>query len=260
MNTLPLISVVIPCYNQEAWLAQTLDCVLAQTYANWECVVVDDGSTDGSAAIVKDYMEKDARVRYFKRENGGLSAARNSGVRQSSGKYILPLDGDDLIEPNYLEEAVNYLEAHPETKLVYCQAQLFGTMNGPWKLPPYEYRHFILDNCIFCACVYRKADYEKTGGYDENMKSGMEDWEFLLRLLSPEDAVYQIPQVLFHYRTRKHSLTARMRKREKDVLWQVFCKHPEIYKDLLWEAVLEQPEANKKKIYQYRRAFRKGRK
>lgn len=232
----PLVSVIVPCFNQEEYIAGTLDSVLAQTYPDWECIVMDDGSSDGSAAIVRSYCDKDKRIKYFHQENAGVSRARNQAVAHSSGEFILPLDGDDMIAPEYISEAVEYFRRNPSVKLVYCLADTFGTVNGPWLLKSFKYDDFVWENCIFCSALFRRSDFDKAGGYNENMKTGLEDWDFFLSLIGPDDIVYQIPKVLFHYRITPGSRTRRMED-EKDLLWQVLQNHPGIYRQRLFDFV-----------------------
>lgn len=234
----PLVSVIVPCYNQAQYLPETLDTVLAQTYQNWECIIVDDGSPDNTAEVAKTYQAKDARFNYVRKENGGLASARNYGIQHSSGEYILPLDSDDLIGASYLEDAVAYFAAHPETKLVYCKAEKFGAENGPWELPDYSYESLVNWNIIFCTCVYRREDYNKTKGYNTNMKYGFEDWDFLLSLLKPEDVVHRIPKTLFFYRTKTGSMLKSMNPTIEYTLKQIGHNHPEVFgiyaQDIVW--------------------------
>lgn len=232
----PVVSVIIPCYNQEKYIAETLDSVLAQTFRDWECIVMDDGSSDGSAAVVRAYCDKDPRIKYFHQENGGVSKARNEAVARSCGEYILPLDGDDLIAPSYIEEALAHMRSNPATKLVYCLADTFGGVSCPWLLKSFSYEDFVWENCIFCTALFRRSDFDAAGGYNVNMVNGLEDWDFLLSLLGPEDVVYQIPKVLFHYRILPGSRTRRMDD-EKELLWQILQNHPDIYKDRLFAMV-----------------------
>lgn len=116
------ISIIIPCFNHAEFLAETLNSVLSQTYKNWECIVVNDGSTDNTEEIVSNYCRKDERIKYVSQRNMGVSAARNRGIQESDGYFILPLDGDDIIDSTYIEKAVCYFEENPQTTLVYCKA------------------------------------------------------------------------------------------------------------------------------------------
>ena len=103
MKNATLISVVIPAYNAGQFLDETLESVLSQTYENWECIIVNDGSTDKTESIAKKWCEKDARFRYFYKENSGASDTRNLGIKEARGEYIAFLDADDLYLPEYLE-------------------------------------------------------------------------------------------------------------------------------------------------------------
>ena len=165
----PRISIIIPCFNGEKYIRETLDCLQKQTIDAWECVIVNDGSTDNSLEILKEYAAKDSRYKYIDKDNAGPAISRNTAIAASSGKYILPLDADDLIAPSYAEKAIDYLEEHPNCKLVYCKAQFFGDRNGLVQLPIYNYYELPYENSIFCSCIYRRLDFDKTSGYNPNM-------------------------------------------------------------------------------------------
>ena len=233
------VSIIVPAYNQQEWIADTLDSVLAQTYPDWECIVMDDGSTDRTLEIAESYSGRDSRIRVFSQVNGGPSNARNNAIKHSKGEYILPLDADDLISPQYLELAVKRFSEFPETKLVYCQADFTGDMSGPWELRPYVYDEFIRINCIFNACMFRRSDFDKTGGYDESMRSGLEDWDFLIGLLRKEDIVFQLPEVLFHYRRRVASQTSLAAEHEPELFLHIIANHPDVYKDVIFSEMRE---------------------
>lgn len=197
----PRISIIIPCYNGEKHIRETLNCLLEQTIEDWECIIVNDGSVDHSIDILKEYAKKDIRFHYIDKENEGPSVARNTGIKASSGKYILPLDADDLIDPTYVEKAITYLEQHPNTKMVYCICETFnGDKRGDFVMEKYSYEVMIWKNMLFNAGVFRRSDFDKTDGYNPNMRRGNEDWDFWISLLKPEDEVYQIPEKLFFYR------------------------------------------------------------
>lgn len=200
-----LVSIIVPCYNHGAFLSEALDSVLLQTISDWECIIVNNGSTDNSEAVAKSYLEKDSRFKYFFQENKGVSSARNFAIANASGEYILPLDADDKIGKNYLEKGITLLKNQPLLKVIYCNAELFGELSGRWNLPPFKMQEFLIENKIFCSAIYRKSDFQKTKGYDEQMKSGFEDWEFWITMIDNESQVYRIPEVLFYYRVRQGS-------------------------------------------------------
>lgn len=236
----PLVSVIVPCYNQAQYLPETLDSVLAQTYPYWECIIVNDGSPDNTEEIANQYCDKDSRFKYLYKENGGLSSARNAGIKSSKGEFILPLDSDDLIGIAYLEKAIEHFTNHPETKLVYCKAQMFGEVNKLWDLPTYEYEKLLLSNQIFCSAFYKKVDFELTTGYNESLKSGLEDWDFWLQLLDKESTVYRLPEVHFHYRIREGSMIRSMNQNEimearKNIYNNHRNKFEEYVPNLIWQ-------------------------
>jgi len=117
----PLVSVVIPAYNGEKYLDETIQSVIAQTYPNWELLIVDDGSKDGTAAIGKRWAAQDARVTYIYQANQGMASARNAGIEKAKGKYVAFLDHDNLFLPKKLELQVAHLEANPGVGLSYAR-------------------------------------------------------------------------------------------------------------------------------------------
>ncbi|MEE0443593.1 MAG: glycosyltransferase, partial [Acutalibacteraceae bacterium] len=105
----PLVSVIIPTYNNERQLPRCIDSLLAQTYGNFELIAVDDGSTDGSGSVLDAYAERDARIRVIHRKNGGVSSARNVGIDDAKGEYVTFVDGDDAVDPSYIEHLAGAL-------------------------------------------------------------------------------------------------------------------------------------------------------
>ena len=242
-----MVSIIVPCYNQADYLPETLDSILAQTYTNWECVIVNDGSPDNTDEVVQRYLTQDDRFKYIKQSNKGPAAARNAGIENSFGEFILPLDADDLIAPTYLEKAVTVFSHNADTKLVYSKADIFGQENGPWNLDDYNYDSFIWKNCIFCSAMYKRCDYLKTGGYNVNMTHGLEDWDFFLSLLKKDDVVHCIDETLFHYRVKEKSRTKDYQKQHYDETLLQICKnHPEVYNPFKERIIIYRNELLKK--------------
>lgn len=242
MKDYALISVIVPCYNQAIYLPETLDSVLHQTYQNWEAIVVNDGSPDNTEDVALEYAAKDKRIKYICKENGGLSSARNAGIEYAKGEFILPLDSDDIIKPEYMKKAIEAFEDSPQLKVVYCNAFFFGIKNGLWEDVHYSgYRKLLVANSIFCSSFFRKTDWLKAGGYDENMRKGHEDWEFYIRLLQDEGLVYQIPEVLFYYRTKEVSMLTMASQKEilAETEFYIYTKNRAIYGKYFGEAILE---------------------
>ena len=110
----PLVSVIVPCYKKVHFLPKTLNSILNQTYNNWECIIVDNGSPDNTVEVANFFASRDRRFKILSQENQGLAMARNNGIAASRGYFILPLDSDDMIESTYLEKAVDYFKKRPD--------------------------------------------------------------------------------------------------------------------------------------------------
>lgn len=226
---MPMVSVVIPCYNQGAFIAEALDSVLAQSCQDFEIIVVNDGSTDRETTVILETLDF-PRTRVVHTANHGVSAARNTAIALAAGKYILPLDADDRIGRDYLEKAAGVLDRHPEVGFVYCLARLFGAKRGMFYLNNGSLGDMLLDSRVFCSAMFRKSDWTVTEGYNNNMRQGWEDWDFWLSILEQGKTPYLIPEVCFYYRVRKGSRTRSMSSEQKLAMQlQLFDNHRDLY-------------------------------
>lgn len=201
-----MVSVIIPCYNDGQYLEEAVMSACESFYEPLEVIIVDDGSEDDLTRKVLRSMKLAGRkVIYAK--HGGPAKARNVGIRQARGEYILPLDADDKISPEYISEAAAILEAKSEIGIVYCLADVFEGSTGIWKLPDFDIGTMLYQNIIFSAGMFRKKDWERAGGYDESFLHFPEDWDFWLSLLDLGLKPYRIEKVYFHYRKRKNNLS-----------------------------------------------------
>ena len=231
---MPVVSVIVPSYNLGEYLPETLDSVLSQTFADWECLIVENGSTDRSPAIAAAYAAKDARFRVLEMPgNVGVASARNKGMEEATGKYILLLDADDLIAPHYMAEAVRALDADPALTLVYGRGERFGAQTR-WDLPPFSMETMLARNCLYISCFFRR---EQAARFDPEFRTGFEDWDFWLSLLEGVDSpkVLQLPSLCFRYRTRRRSrnfgvtdgslrdIRKRLWEKHKDLYGRYFC-------------------------------------
>lgn len=207
----PLVSVIMPLYNMEEFVSDTLHSVLASTYHQIEVIVVDDGSTDASPRIVAEIAARDARVKLLHQENAGPSRARNRAVAASNGVYILPVDADNLLAPQFIAQAVPILEAHPEVKVVRPTMEFIGDKQGHWQLPEFSLPLLARRNHIDTCALYRRADFDRVGGYCETIIA-REDWDFWIAVLKDGGEVVRLPEVGYYYRVRKQSKRIRDRR------------------------------------------------
>jgi glycosyltransferase involved in cell wall biosynthesis len=194
----PLVSVVVPTYNYGRFIGETLEALRAQTHAAWECVVVDDGSTDDTEEVVARAAASDPRVRYVRQPNQRQAVAKNTGLKEARGRYVQFLDADDLLEPLKLERQVEFLESHPEADIVYGGARYFHTdrpeerlygmfgERAPW-MPELsgagrELVHALVRMNIMAinAALVRREVFDDVGEFDPALPP-VEDWEYWLR-------------------------------------------------------------------------------
>jgi glycosyltransferase involved in cell wall biosynthesis len=230
----PYISVIVPCYKQSHFLDGSLQSVLDQTYLNWECIIVNDGSPDDTESVAKQWCEKDDRFKYIFKENGGLSSARNSGIKIASGVYILPLDADDLLHVHYLTKLAPVLDLNQEIGIVSCYTSIFrnNISNIIDELKPKgdQVKNLLYQNQLVATSLYRKSLWIDVGGYDESMKKGFEDWEFWIASTKLGNFYKIIPEFLFYYRKATESMLVNTIKNHfEDNKEYIIKKHKELY-------------------------------
>lgn len=215
MSSAARVSIIIPCYNDGKYLPEAVASARAQTHPAIEIIVVDDHSTDPETLTVYERLRGEGiQVLQTPAGRKGPSAARNTGIAAATGEYLLPLDADDVIAPAYVSKAVAVLEADPAIGICYCHARFMGLKSGPWTLPPYSFEELLCGNMIFATALFRKADWEKVGGYDERLTVGLEDYALWLRLTDQGAQVHQLKEELFFYRIKGGSRSARLMQGE----------------------------------------------
>lgn len=224
-----LVSVIIPVYNMEKFLRETLDSVLASDYPNFEVVLMDDGSSDTSLDIAQEYASKDKRMQVHVQANAGPCAARNHAISLARGTYILPVDADNRITPTFISHAVAEIEKDPEVKVVCPRAEFIGDRSGEWTLPPFSLGLLARRNMIDTCALYRKADWERIGGYCEEIIA-REDWEFWISMLKDGGKVVRLPQVELYYRVRAGSKRIQDRSLKPHVTKVLNIRHAEFFR------------------------------
>ena len=220
----PLVSVIMPLYNAEAYVEAAILSVLASSFRPLEVVVVDDGSTDGSAKVVEALAQADGRVRLLRQANAGPCRARNVAVAASRGRYILPVDADDLLGSSFIADAVAVLELQPEVKVVRPTIDFIGKRSGRWHLPDFSLRLLARRNHIAACALYRREDFDRIGGYCEEIKA-REDWDFWISMLKDGGKVVRLPEVGYYYRVLAQSKRFRDRKLAAHVIRTLNIRH-----------------------------------
>ncbi len=208
----PSVSVVIPAYNQAGYLAECIQSVLAQTYTDYEIIVVDDGSTDNTPNIVKSFSHA---VRYVRQENQGLAGARNTGIREARGKYVALLDSDDAWLPTFLNSMMSLAKTTPEAAVLYCgiiyidewgcYLPQFGRMRV---LPPEElYETLLRYNFLIPSTIVMDRSVVMAAGLFDVSFRRLQDWELWIRMLRQGYTIAGSDECLVRYRIHAKSLS-----------------------------------------------------
>lgn len=219
MNILDLVSIVTPIYNGERFISQTIESVIHQSYQNWEMLIIDDGSKDNSASIVKNYAEKDPRIKLLQQSNAGSAAARNNGLRHAKGRYICFLDADDIWDITFLEKQLYFLK-EKKAGVVYASYRRINEEGleilKPYIVPAKVNYNGLLKTCSI-SCLTAMFDREKTGEvfFNEALKSLRDDFVFWLTILKKLDYAYGNSEVLASYRIFSGSTTSNKKKMMK---------------------------------------------
>ena len=232
---MPRLSIITPCYNAGCYIDALIKSVLRQEYTDWEFVIVDDGSTDGSRSLAESYAAKDSRIRVFSQPNGGVAKARNFGFKnlKNASDYIYFLDADDVIDPKLFQVVIHYLDTHPEVGMVHTGHYLIGNegellptqcehvmglprlgiMNGRVFEVPKSHRNTTIEAILGNAgiipsiSIFRRDIYEQTPGFDESFGQPYEDSDVFLHMAIRSE-IHYLPEKLVGYRRHSSQNTA----------------------------------------------------
>jgi glycosyltransferase involved in cell wall biosynthesis len=227
------ISIIIPIYNAEAYLAHCLDSVISQTFQDFEVICINDGSTDNSISILQKYASKDSRIKIIEQKNYGTSIAKNNGIATAIGKYIYPLDSDDKIAPTCLEELYKIITT-TDCAAICSDGIFFGEKSGKWNLPKLSRRNMYSWNIgIYNSALYDKKYWVEYEGYSKELTYlGNEDFDFWLNFIDNGKKLVRIHKPLFYYRIKpavesrnRHSTSKTTLKICRQIL---FAKHPKL--------------------------------
>lgn len=229
MTTVPRVSVVMSVFNDEAYLAEAVESVLGQTFTDFEFLIVNDGSSDGSANILQDFAAKDDRVRIIEQDNQGLTKALNRGLAEATGEFIARMDGDDVCELERFEKQIYFLDENPQivalgTSAIYVDED--GNKMFKREVPlcheDIEQAHFLSKGgyIIHPTAMIRRSSILQIGGYREEFRYA-QDYDLWLRL-AENGLLQNLEEALLKYRVSRHAITAKKSRQQQDCVRRIF--------------------------------------
>jgi glycosyltransferase involved in cell wall biosynthesis len=217
------LSIVIPCYDSAPYLADTVASLLGQEMTDCEIVFVDDGSRDETVALIAAIIDDSPAfaMRLIEQPNTGLAGARNTGVGAARGRYLLPLDADDLIAEGMLARCAAVLDADPTLDLVYGDREDFGDIAGIHASGLFDLGRLKYFNQLPYCGMYRRSLWQRVGGYQINV-SGFDDWNFWIAAAAAGATAMHLPEVLLRHRRRRSSQ-----------LWSMLDRYEKIYSQIV---------------------------
>lgn len=224
---IPNISIIITCYNLGNYLEEAIASV--KNYSpleDYEIILVNDGSSDEKTINVLETIDQNDKYIYVVNQpNMGLAKARNNGIKLAKGKYIIPLDADNKLRPQFIKQTIAILDLDDNIDVIFGDAQLFGNKDSVWKGKPFDIAEMVLNNYIDACAGFRKSVWEELGGYDENMPvMGFEDWDLWLRMAVRGYQFEYVETIFFDYRVRDNSMLSDAWKERPLLLDYIFNK------------------------------------
>lgn len=220
-----MISIIIASYNQQEYLTEAIESALDQTVKPLEIIIVDDGSTDNSLKIARSY----SGVKVISQVNKGLASARNTGIMNAKGDYILPLDADDILKEDCIEKMILCIQ-RTNADIVAPSFKTFGVANTELILSKeITFKHFAQANLIGYFSAIRRSKLLEIGGYSPRMCWGYEDYHLWIDLLKRGSKLAVLEDVLVLYRTKPQSMIHTAQAHHKELMDQIKFDHPELY-------------------------------
>lgn len=249
----PLVSVIMPAYNAAKHIAETIESVLIQNYRNFELIIVDDGSTDNTKDIIASF--KDDKIKYFYKDNGGPSGSRNLAIKKAEGQYIMPLDADDMMTPDFISKHLAEFEKHPNADLVYCDVLLIDDNSTPIRTmnkPEYQDRRHLIRDLLRAGhpivpfrLGIRRSVFDRIGFYDENLLIA-EDYDMMRRFVKAGLKAQHLSEPLHLRRMHADSLSGNQSAQKAKFHFGVIKRfidtftYDELFPDVAWDEISPQ--------------------
>ncbi len=249
------VEAVITSYNQGLMILEAVQSLCSQTSLPKRIIIIDDGSTDEYSLKVLNDIEKNSDlpipVMIHYQKNGGVSAARNIGIRKAQTQMVLVLDGDDKLEPTYIQFVGKLLHDNPSMVAASSWMHTFGVLDSLVCPTGGNIASFLSHNCCPATHILRRENYEKCDGYDESMRSGFEDWDFFLSMLetSPEANIGIVEKPLINYRTAPASSNIKSMNKRLDLMRYIIEKHVNSYRNNIVAALLGIETISNSRLY-----------
>lgn len=238
------VEAVVTSFNQGSMIIEAIESLCSQTLLPAKIFLVDDGSTDENSIRILEQIESDFRlpvpVEILHQTNKGVSAARNAGIRKVQTPLVLVLDGDDRLEPAYIEKVSNLLKKDSSIIAASSWLHTFGILDAVVRPAGGNVTAFLSRNCCPATHIFRRQIWEECGGYDESMLSGFEDWDFFLSMLETRSGTHIkiLKEALIDYRTAPASFNVRSMEKRLELMEFLIRKHKAIYEKYLTKAIL----------------------
>ena len=249
------IEAVITSYNQGPMILEAVQSLCNQTLIPEKIIIVDDGSTDEYSLNILNEIEKNTDllipVVIHYQENGGVSSARNAGIKKSQASMLLILDGDDKLEPTYIEYVSNLLCDNPSMVAASSWMHTFGVLDAVVRPTGGNIVPFLSHNCCPATHILRREVYEQCGGYDESMRSVFEDWDFFLSMLetAPEANIGMVEKPLINYRTAPASANVKSMNKRLELMRYITKKHINSYYSHISDVLLDIEAISNSRLY-----------
>lgn len=238
------VEAVVTSFNQGSMILEAVNSLCCQTTPPARIIIVDDGSTDENSINILNNIKSDSGISVpvivLQQQNSGVSAARNAGIRRTQATMVLVLDGDDRLEPSYIEQVSHILRKNPSMVAASSWMRTFGVLDATVSPCGGNIVAFLARNCCPATHILRREVWEHCGGYDESMRSGFEDWDFFLSMLEtmPDTCIGIVERPLIDYRTAPASSNVKSMTKRLDLMRFIIEKHINIYREHITDAIL----------------------